>query len=128
MPQHIRVTTGTMEEMEGFVQALKDVLNIDSVAGQAAGAFGLLEVSPNPLAERCEIKFYVPQQGLVRIIVYDMNGNPVARPANMYLPSGKHSVSWNCRGANGNELNPGFYTILLLQGEFASSQKISIVK
>jgi histidinol-phosphate aminotransferase len=127
MPEHIRVSTGTMEEMKGFITALKDVLNIDSVEEQESVAFGLLSISPNPVAGKCEMKFYIPRQGLVRIIVFDLTGNVVAMPANIKLPSGKHSIIWDGLGSNGKKLSPGIYTVLLLQGELASSRKLSVV-
>jgi hypothetical protein len=127
MPQYIRVSTGTMEEMEGFIGALRDVLNIDSITAQHPGTFGFGSISPNPFSERCKITFYIPQDVNVRIVVYDVNGKPAATLLRTNLSAGRHSIPWDGKDQNGKRLEPGIYTVLLVGGELASSRKVSMV-
>jgi hypothetical protein len=130
MPQHIRVSTGTMQEMVGFVAALKDILGTglqENEIGTVRVA-GLHGVSPNPMSRQCTIAFSTVGREKAFLTIYDASGRKVRTLVSAQLEAGTHRVTWDGRNVHGTRVASGVYIALLLQGEFAASTKITLVR
>jgi len=133
MPQHIRISTGLMSEMHGFVEALKDILSLGGNTcsrngGEIPKAFGLNSIYPNPFNSQCKIEISTVGHEKVVLAIYDTLGRKVRSLINYPLQSGVHHISWDGRDVHGNVVASGVYIIHLIQGEFAESSRITLIK
>ena len=133
MPQHIRISTGLISEMHGFVEALKDILHGDSLSpgkrnGEVPKAFGLHSLYPNPFNTQCKIEFSTTGNEKVMLTIYDTLGRKVRSLVNTPLSSGVHHIPWDGKNAHGNGAASGVYIIHLTQGELAESSQITLIK
>ena len=71
--------------------------------------FKLHENYPNPFNPSTNIKFDIPENGLVSLIVYDLMGHKVVELVNTNMNSGFHNVSWNGTDNFGNTVSTGVY-------------------
>ncbi|NQV14329.1 aminotransferase class I/II-fold pyridoxal phosphate-dependent enzyme [bacterium] len=129
MPNFLRISTGTVAEMVDFRDALESVLTTDlAEPGAIPSQFGLQSVFPNPFNARCRINFSTVETGRVTITIYDILGRKIKSLANLSLKPGQHKVVWDGKDSLGKPVNSGIYTLLLLQGEFAVTQRITLLK
>lgn len=127
MPQHIRVSTGTLEEMNGFITALDDILNVGVVA-ETRPAFGLNHIYPNPFNSQCTIKITTFGNEKVFLTIYDTLGRKVWTLVNKTLTPGVHRLTWDGRDLHGRRVASGVYIVNLLQGEFAASTRVTLIR
>lgn len=127
MPQHIRVSTGLLKEMRGFIRALKDILSQGVVAGTQP-IFGLNRVYPNPFHTQCTIKITTFGHEKVSLAIYDASGRKVQTLVNETLTPGVHHITWDGRDVHGRRVASGVYVVNLLQGEFATSVKVTLIR
>ncbi|MCP4545571.1 MAG: aminotransferase class I/II-fold pyridoxal phosphate-dependent enzyme [bacterium] len=127
MPQHIRVSTGTVEETNGFLGALESILAV-GVSAPVIPAFALVSTYPNPFNGRCSIRIDIPDREPTRLILYDLKGRRVRTLINGRLDPGRHDLIWDGRDHQGHAVASGTYVVNLTQGEFATSRKIMLLK
>ena len=133
MRQHIRISTGLMHEVVGFVEALKDVLDLRfhygrKSAGEHPKNFGLNSVYPNPFNSGCKIRITTLLDERVSLTVYDTLGRKVRSLVHHPLRSGEHHISWDGKDAHGNSVTSGVYIINFIQGEFSESSRVTLIR
>jgi len=57
--------------------------------------FSLAQNAPNPFNPRTTFRFSIPEAGVVRLVVYDVNGRWVRTLVDEYVDAGAHSVTWD---------------------------------
>ncbi|UCC12789.1 MAG: aminotransferase class I/II-fold pyridoxal phosphate-dependent enzyme, partial [candidate division WOR-3 bacterium] len=127
MPYHIRVSTGTLEEMTAFITALEEIYT-QLPKGGTPTTFGLNRVHPNPFSSQCTISFTTFGREKTSLTVYDISGRKVATLVNAVLGMGDHTIAWDGRDVMGRRVAAGRYTAILLQGEFGASARITLVR
>jgi histidinol-phosphate aminotransferase len=127
MPQHIRVSTGTIDEMERFIVALGEILG-QHHASSDSPLFGLNRVYPNPFRQRCTISISTWGNERVRLAIYDVSGRKVQALVNDVLQPGIHNIVWDAKDVHGRNVASGLYIINLMQGEFAASARVTLVR
>ncbi len=127
MPQHIRVSTGLLREMHGFIAALGDILS-QGVVAETRPTFGLNRIYPNPFSSQCTIKITSFSSEKVLLAIFDSSGRKVQTLVNQTLKPGVHSITWDGKDVHGRRVASGIYIVNLLQGEFAASKKVTLVK
>ena len=85
--------------------------------------FGLGNAYPNPFNPVTEFALHIPEDAMVTVAVYDLNGRKVADLVNDYLSVGLYPVTWNA-----SDLSSGMYFIQMIAGEFTTMQKVMLVK
>jgi hypothetical protein len=81
----------------------------------------ILNVFPNPLgAGNASVRFTLPQEGRVRVQLFDASGRLVEAPFDGDLAAGMHRIEWPSRAANGT------YFVKVRQGMDVSSSKLTI--
>lgn len=130
MPQHIRVSTGLAAEMHEFIAALEDILSWKTSLRETRPtyAFALNHVYPNPFHSRCTIRITTSGREKVMLAIYDSSGRKVQTLVNGALATGVHSITWDGRDIHGRRVASGVYVMNLLQGEFAGSAKITLIR
>ncbi len=86
-------------------------------------SFTLEQNYPNPFNPTTNIKFSIPENGLVSLKVYNVLGEVVADLLNKELVAGNHSVDFNA--AN---LTSGIYFYTLTSGNLVSTKKMLLLK
>jgi len=78
---------------------------------------------PNPFNNSTEITFVIPRDSRVRLAIYNLLGEVVARPLDQRLHGGRYSFTWNADG-----FSSGLYFYRLSAGEHSATRKMTIVK
>ena len=90
--------------------------------------FALHNNYPNPFNPITTINYDLPQDGSVRLIIYDVMGREVTRLVNGFTPAGYHSVRWDARNKMGENVSAGVYFYHLQSGNFVKTQKMVLLK
>ena len=90
--------------------------------------FALHNNYPNPFNPVTTINYDLPQEGTVRLIIYDVMGREVTRLVNGFTPAGYHSVRWNAKNQMGESVSAGVYFYHLQSGNFIKTQKMVLLK
>lgn len=111
----------------GFTESLAaDVLPemAPATEGQSIPAAFVLEPNyPNPFNPSTEIRFGLPEATTVRLVIYNMVGQEVARLVDQPLPAGTHAVQWDASG-----LPSGAYLYRLTAGSFTDVRQMVLLK
>ncbi len=78
---------------------------------------------PNPFNPTTTIKFGLPEDGVVRLVVYDLIGREVVVLVDNFMKSGNHSVVFNASG-----LTSGIYYYSIESGNFRNVSKMILLK
>ena len=78
---------------------------------------------PNPFNPETQIDFSLPEDGLTKLIIYDLLGREVSRLVDDDLKAGYHNVTWNA-----SNVASGLYFYRLTSGDFVSTKKMVLLK
>ena len=85
--------------------------------------FVLEKPYPNPFNPTTTVKFGLPEDSKVSLIIYDLQGRMIKELTQGYLTAGTHSVEWNAEG-----YPSGVYFVKLDASDFTQTQKLMLVK
>jgi predicted extracellular nuclease len=110
-----------------------DVINHGptGVAGRppiAKPVFSLMPCSPNPAGREARFSFSLANQGRVDLSVFNVLGQKVATVFSGQMSAGQHSLAWNLKGQNGQQLSNGVYFYNLSDGSRSSTRRMLILK
>jgi len=86
-------------------------------------SYSLQQNYPNPFNPSTKIKFSIPEQGMVSLIVYNLLGQEVARLVNEQLSAGTYEYNFDA-----SNLSSGIYIYLLSTKNFIQTKKMLLVK
>ncbi|MFH1213621.1 MAG: FlgD immunoglobulin-like domain containing protein [Candidatus Neomarinimicrobiota bacterium] len=90
--------------------------------------FALHQNYPNPFNPTTTIKYDLPKESYVKIVIYDIMGREVRTLINAKQPAGYQTVQWNAVNNQGNQISSGFYICVMQAGDFHKTQKMTILK
>lgn len=85
--------------------------------------YSLNQNYPNPFNPSTKIKYSVPEQNLVSIVVYGVTGEEIATLVNEVKEAGKYEIEFNAL-----QLSSGVYFYRMTSGDFTSVKKLSVLK
>jgi flagellar hook assembly protein FlgD len=88
----------------------------------------IISVYPNPTKDNSTISYSTQQSGNVTIKILDQLGQQVTELYNGEQAAGNHSVIWNGKNSNGQQVPAGIYFIRIISGNTASTAKVIIAK
>ena len=88
-----------------------------------ANTYSLSQNFPNPFNPTTTIKFSLPQDGLVKLVVYDVLGKEVATLLNDEQTKGTYEVTFDA-----TKLNSGIYFYKITSGDFSEVKKMMLLK
>ncbi|UCH62964.1 MAG: S8 family serine peptidase [Fidelibacterota bacterium] len=88
-------------------------LGIDS-QGDVPKEFALQQNYPNPFNPSTTLRFALPREVKVRLVVVDLLGREIVRLVDETLPAGFHRVVWNGKTRRGKEAPSGVYIVRML--------------
>jgi hypothetical protein len=90
--------------------------------------FALYQNFPNPFNPSTRIRFDLPEDGPVRIDIYNCMGQRVATLIDEPRQAGAYTVMWNGRNDSGLELAAGVYLFRIEAGRFSDTKKMVLLK
>ena len=97
--------------------------HIELDKNQTVKQFKLFQNYPNPFNPSTQIQYSIPEQGYVKLSIYDILGREIIRLVNEIQKSGTYSVSFNSK-----ELPSGQYFYSIRSHGFCETRKMSILK
>ncbi len=88
----------------------------------------LLGNHPNPFNHETIIKFSLPQQNDVKLMIFDINGKLVRNLSENTYNAGIHNVRWDGRGNSGKVVASGIYIVRMNSGNRQFSHRILLSK
>lgn len=133
-PRVITVTNsspggGTATLLTGFTVSSDPVTGIDGSLGLVPDEYALQEAYPNPFNPSTRIRYGIPEDSRVELVIHNMLGNVVAQLINGARSKGVYELLWHAEN-----LPSGVY-LIRLQAEsvestkrFLASRKVVLVK
>ncbi len=90
--------------------------------------FSLSQNYPNPFNPVTTLRYDLPENGLVNIIIYDMMGREIKNLVNQTQDAGFKSVIWNATNDYGKPVSAGIYLYQIQAGEYISTKKMVLLK
>ncbi|NOY77533.1 MAG: T9SS type A sorting domain-containing protein [Calditrichaeota bacterium] len=90
--------------------------------------FALYQNYPNPFNPETTIRFALPNQGHVKLVVYNMLGQPVRTLIDKNMAAGSHTAIWNGTDNAGRKLSSGIYYCRLQADKKTATTKMLLLK
>jgi PKD repeat protein len=115
-------------EVEDYLVEMRTIDVGEDPAGSLPGEYRLMQNYPNPFNLSTEIRFDVPENGMVRLTIYNLVGEMLRAIVNGQRSAGHHSAHWDGRNENGESLASGIYLLTMQAGRFKATKKIILLK
>jgi flagellar hook assembly protein FlgD len=90
--------------------------------------FALHQNYPNPFNPITTLRYDLPENSLVNIIIYDLLGRQVKTLVNQTQNAGFKSIIWNATNNYGKPVSAGVYLYQIQAGEFVQTKKMVLLK
>lgn len=90
--------------------------------------FALHQNYPNPFNPITTIKYDLPKDAHVRIMIYDLMGRQVRTLVNARQRAGYQTIQWDARDNYGKMVSSGYYIYVMQADKFHKSQKMILLK
>lgn len=90
--------------------------------------FALYQNFPNPFNPETAIRFEVPKQTHVKIVLYNIIGQRIRTLVDDIRTAGEHTMQWDGLNEFGAEVSSGIYVLRMTAGEFVKSHKLVKLK
>jgi formylglycine-generating enzyme required for sulfatase activity len=90
--------------------------------------FTLHQNYPNPFNPVTTLRYELPNNSLVKIIIYSMLGRKVKTLINQTQDAGYRSVNWDATNDYGKPVSAGIYLYQIQAGEYISTNKMVLLK
>ncbi len=101
---------------------------IDSGSHLTMSGYKLYQNFPNPFNPTTTIRYKVPAESNVELIVYDILGRKVAVLVNEVVQAGVHEAVWDAKDKNGNPVGSGVYIYKFFAGEYTNHGKVLLLR
>ncbi len=83
---------------------------------------------PNPFNPTVNIRYGLPEDAAVKIIIHDIQGRLINKLSLNKQSAGWHEYHWNGRDLNGQSIGTGVYLFTIQAGNLLKNQKITFLK
>ena len=90
--------------------------------------FGLYQNYPNPFNPSTTIRYTIVEASDVRLMIYNVLGQPIRVLVNATQGPGAYSVQWDGRDKVGRQLSTGIYLYRLVAGQNVAVRKMVFTK
>jgi hypothetical protein len=104
-------------------RAICSTVGVQGNSNELPTVYSLSQNYPNPFNPTTNIKFSIPNAGLVSLVVYDITGSVVATIINQNMNAGVFTADFDA-----SSLSSGVYFYKLTSGSFAETKKMVLVK
>ena len=113
---------------EYFLIILRGPTDVDDSRSGLPVDFFLDQNCPNPFNPQTTISYGLLRSSEVRIEVYNILGRNIRTLVSGQQPAGRHSVVWDGRDENGEEVSSGIYFYRLVGDDFSESRKMLLLR
>jgi subtilisin family serine protease len=99
------------------------ITGVAQTASSIPNRFELYQNYPNPFNPSTTIRYDLPKQSRLKIVVYDILGREVATLVNEEKRAGSYTINFNA-----SELASGVYFYQLQTGEYSATKKLLLLK
>jgi len=99
------------------------VNGITPIAGEIPVNYNLHQNYPNPFNPVTNIKFSIPEAGLVKLVVFDVTGKEVSTLISQSMKAGNYVVDFDA-----SSLTSGVYFYKLTSGSYINTKRMILVK
>lgn len=107
--------------------AANEVLSVDGVT-HLPNKFKLHQNFPNPFNPATSIKFDLPSEQTVKMVIFDVMGREIVQLVDEIRARGSHEIHWDGRNAAGQQIASGIYFGYLITPEFSHTVKMLMLK
>ena len=90
--------------------------------------FSVYQNYPNPFNPITNLRYDLPEQAQVTVIVYDQLGREVTQLVNTTQEAGFRSVQWDATDSFGKPVSAGVYLYQIRSGEYVQTKKMVLLK
>jgi len=118
--QNVTITNGNLPNINFDFGS---PIGIEPISTLVPSNFKLYQNYPNPFNPETKIKFDIPKDGNVKIVIYDIMGREVKKIADENVKAGSYSVNWNAA-----DYSSGLYFYELITNDFIETKKLILIK
>lgn len=105
----------------------------NTIALTAAGSnlptsYGLDQNYPNPFNPTTQVRFALPKNSHVQLMVYNVLGQTVKTLVDQDMAAGTHEVTWDGRNGDGEQVSSGIYFYRISADRFSATKKMMMLK
>jgi fibronectin type 3 domain-containing protein len=115
-------------EGEATPELAVSVTSIANAGSNVPTVFSLDQNYPNPFNPTTTIRFGLPQAASVKIVIYNVLGEPVRTLTENAYAAGYHHVVWDGRNDRGQIVSAGMYLYRIDAGSFVKTNKMLMIK
>ena len=124
-----RVYYYTGEHQSEYSEVISVTLEwMDIDIGYLPMIYRLHQNYPNPFNPTTQIKYDLPEDGLVTINIYDVMGRSIKTLVNDNQSAGYRSVRWDATNNYGEAISAGMYIYVIQAGTFRQTKKMVLLK
>jgi hypothetical protein len=90
--------------------------------------FSLSQNYPNPFNPTTNIKYGIPQDATVKLMVYNSLGQVVKTIVNLQQKAGYYTARWDGTNESGSKVSSGMYIYRITAGNYTHSIKMNLIK
>ncbi|MCK4654783.1 MAG: T9SS type A sorting domain-containing protein [Candidatus Cloacimonetes bacterium] len=83
---------------------------------------------PNPFNPGTKIVFNFPEEGNVKLEIFNIKGEKVKTLMDCYMSPGRSEMIWNGKDDNGKTVSSGIYFYKLKAGKYEKTKKMILLK
>ena len=91
-------------------------------------SFALYQNYPNPFNGHTLIKYSVPNNGHVKLIIFNIIGEEVVRLVDQQMQTGQYTVQWDGRNCQQQSVPSGIYIQQLITKDLSLNKKMLLIK
>ena len=123
------VTAFDVHENESDPSELVNVtlLSLEDIYGLPK-EYALHQNYPNPFNPTTTLRYDLPEDATVSVVIYDMVGRQVRTLVSSQTSAGYHSIMWNATNNKGQSVSAGLYLYTIQSGDFRQVRKMVLLK
>ena len=114
--------------LNGYRMPMSDVGMFDVSVVEVPETYALHPNVPNPFNPETTIRYDVPSEGRVSLVVYNVMGQTVRVLVDGDQVAGRHEVMWDGRDMLGRDVGSGMYLMRMRADGFADSRKMLLLR
>tara|TARA_B110000438_G_scaffold36662_1_gene36416 strand:+ start:35 stop:913 length:879 start_codon:yes stop_codon:yes gene_type:complete len=103
-------------------------VGVDNRSETLPQGFAFEQNFPNPFNPITTLRYELPEDSFVDVMVYDMLGNVVSNLINANQSSGYKSIQWDATNNQGEPVSAGVYLYKIQAGDFVDTKKMILLK
>lgn len=101
---------------------------VELEVGRLPDTYALMENYPNPFNPKTVIRYSLPEDSQVKIVIFNLLGEKVRTLVDDMQSAGLKSVLWDAKDDNGRQVVSGVYFYRMITPEFTKTRKLLLLR